>query len=49
MLKDLAWHMFEHTGSMDAYIFYREIKEGDRGDDERTVAEAEAATSKNPA
>lgn len=49
MLKDLAWNVFEHTGSMDAYIFYREINERDRADGERTVAEEEAATSKNPA
>jgi hypothetical protein len=49
MLKDFAWNTFEHTGNIDSYIFYREIDERNRAEDERGIAEAEAATSKNPA
>lgn len=47
MLKDFAWNSFEHTGNIDFYIFYREINERNRAEDERIIAEAEAATSKN--
>lgn len=47
MLKDFAWNTFEHTGNIDSYIFYREINERNRVDDEIIIAEAEAAISKN--
>lgn len=47
MLKDFAWNTFEFTGNIDSYIFYREINEKNRAEDERITAEAEAAISKN--
>lgn len=27
MLKDFVWKTFEKTGSIDSYVFYKEIKE----------------------
>lgn len=45
MLKDFAWNAFIESGNIDSYIFYREIEERDRSDEQRSLAEAEAATS----
>ncbi|HHW49520.1 MAG TPA: YqzL family protein [Clostridiaceae bacterium] len=44
MLKDFLWKAFECTGSIDSYIFYKEIEEKDRALKERKIAEEEAAT-----
>lgn len=45
MLKDFMWEVFEHTGSVDSYIFYSEMKERDKAEELRMLAEAEAATA----
>lgn len=47
MLKEFAWKTFEFTGSIDSYIFYREIEERDSAAEQRRMAEAEAAISTN--
>ncbi len=45
MLKDFAWDTFINKGNLESYIFYREIEEGERADEQRKLAEAEAAPS----
>jgi hypothetical protein len=45
MLKEFAWNTFLKVGSVDSYIFYREIEERDRAAEQRKMAEAEAAIS----
>ncbi len=45
MLKDFAWNTFMKTGIVDSYIFYREIEERERAEEQGKLAEEEAATS----
>lgn len=45
MLKDFAWDMFINNGILESYIFYKEIEERERADEQRKLAEAEAAPS----
>jgi len=45
MLKDFAWDAFINKGILESYIFYKEIEEKERADEQRKIAEAEAATS----
>jgi len=45
MLKDFAWDTFINKGILESYIFYREIKERERADEQRKLAEDEAAPS----
>lgn len=45
MLRDFMWEVFENTGSVDSYIFYSEMKERDKAEEQRMLAEAEAATA----
>ena len=45
MLRDFAWRAFEQTGSIESYIFFREIEESKKVFDETKIAEEEAAPS----
>lgn len=45
MLRDFMWKIFENTGSIDSYIFYTEMKERDKAEEQRMLAEDEAATA----
>ena len=45
MLKDFFWKIFEHTGNLDSYIFYREMAERNKTQGQ-AEAEAEAATGR---
>ena len=45
MLKNFAWNTFMKTGIVNSYLFYREIEERDRAEEQRKLAEAEAAPS----
>lgn len=45
MLKDFAWNTFMKIGIVDSYVFYREIEERDRAEEQEKMAEAEAAPS----
>lgn len=45
MLKEFAWKTFENTGSIDSYIFYKEIEEKNKAVAESRIAEEEAAIS----
>ena len=44
MLKDFAWKAFENTGSIDSYIFFREL-DGTGEAQQSKIAEDEAALS----
>jgi len=45
MLRDFAWRAFEQTGSIESYIFLKEIEESKKVFDETKKAEEEAAPS----
>lgn len=45
MLIDFVWKVFEITGNIDNYIFYKEIQEKNLMIHERKVAEEEVAIS----
>lgn len=45
MLRDFAWRAFENTGSVDSYIFLKEIEEKAKVFNEKMMAEEEAASS----
>lgn len=45
MLKDFVWKIFEYTGSVDSYIFYKEMEERDSAEEQSVTTGAEAATS----
>ncbi len=47
MLKEFAWMTFENTGSIDAYVFYKEIEDKNLAAKEKTIAEEEAASTAN--
>ena len=44
MLKDFAWKAFENTGSIDSYIFFREL-DNVKDAPQVKIAEDEAAVS----
>ena len=46
MLRDFAWRTFEYTGSIESYIFLKEIEENKKVFNETKMAEEEAAPSK---
>lgn len=45
MLKEFAWNAFEKTGSIDAYVFYKEIEANSRMQEENFLAKEEVAVS----
>lgn len=47
MLKEFAWKAFECTGSIDTYIFMKEIEEKNRIVEETAVVREEIAISNN--
>jgi len=47
MLKEFAWKVFESTGSIDTYIFLKEIEEKNKIAEEAEAAKDEVAISKN--
>ena len=47
MLKEFAWKAFESTGSIDTYIFMKEIEEKNRIVEETAVVREEIAISNN--
>jgi hypothetical protein len=47
VLKEFAWRTFESTGSINAYVFYKEIELKNRLDTESEFAEEEVAISNN--
>lgn len=47
MLKEFAWKAFESTGSIDSYIFLKEIEEKNRIAEEAEAVKDEVAISKN--
>lgn len=47
MLKEFAWKAFESTGSIDSYIFLKEIEEKNRITEETEAVKDEVAISKN--
>ncbi|AUS96392.1 YqzL family protein [Clostridium thermosuccinogenes] len=46
MLKEFAWSAFEKTGSVDAYVFYKEIEAHDKIQENNALAKEEVAASK---
>lgn len=46
MLREFAWRTFENTGSLDAYILYREIEVKNKAISESVIAREEVAISK---
>lgn len=47
MLREFVWRTFENTGSLDAYMFYKEIEEKKRLVKDHSMAQEEAATMKS--
>ena len=45
MLREFTWKVFEKTGEVDTYMFYKEIQESNKLLGERKVAEEEVAIS----
>lgn len=45
MLKEFIWDSFVNTGSVEYYVFYKEIEEKTKVFEERKIAEEEAAIS----
>jgi len=45
MLKEFAWSAFEMTGSIDAYVFYKEIEAQNRVQEDNLLAKEEVAAS----
>jgi hypothetical protein len=45
MLKEFIWRTFENTGSVDAYMLYREIEQSDKLQNESKVTQEEVAIS----
>ncbi|HHV98512.1 MAG TPA: YqzL family protein [Clostridiaceae bacterium] len=45
MLRDFAWRAFEQTGSIESYMFFKEIEEFKKARNETKMAEEEAAPS----
>jgi hypothetical protein len=45
MLRDFAWDTFEHTGSIESYIFFKELEKKVIIPDDQMIAEQEAAIS----
>ncbi len=45
MLEEFAWRAFENTGSVDAYILFREIQAKDKAVSESIIAREEVAIS----
>ena len=41
MMKETIWNMFEKTGNIQAYLFYKEIEENDQLKSERFLTEKE--------
>lgn len=38
MLREFVWKTFENTGSIDAYVFYKEIEEKNQLTKDKTTA-----------
>ncbi|MCX8130261.1 MAG: YqzL family protein [Clostridia bacterium] len=47
MLREFVWKTFENTGSLDAYVFFKEIEEKNRIKQDSSIAEEEAASVSN--
>lgn len=45
MLRDFAWYTFEKTGSLESYIFFKQLEDKGTFPEEQTIAEQEAAIS----
>ena len=41
MMKETIWNMFEKTGNLQAYLFYKEIEKKDQLKSERLPTEKE--------
>ncbi len=46
MLREFAWKTFENTGSVNAYVFYREIETYRRQESQTKLAQDEVASIK---
>jgi len=46
VLREFAWKTFENTGSVDAYVFYREIENFRKRNSQTRIAQDEVASSK---
>ncbi len=46
MLKEFAWRTFEKTGSISAYLFYKEMAAEESKEKVREITEEEVAISK---
>ena len=47
MLQESFWKIFEDTGSVDSYIFYREMAERNNAEEQKEIVQAEATASQN--
>lgn len=45
LLKEFAWRVFERTGNINAYMFYKDIQNNDVALNEKNLAEEEVAIS----
>ncbi|MCX7923510.1 MAG: YqzL family protein [Clostridia bacterium] len=45
MLKEFAWNLFQNTGNIDAYVFYKELEEKNKALNDQKAAEDEVAVS----
>jgi hypothetical protein len=45
MFREFAWRTFENTGSVDAYMLFREIEVKDKAVTESIIAQEEVAIS----
>lgn len=45
MLKEFVWNAFLNTGSLDAYIFLKELESNEKLHNEKKITEDEVAIS----
>ncbi len=45
MLKEFVWNAFEYTGSVESYMFFKELEEKGKAIRDKKIAEEEAAIS----